>query len=123
MGLENLHRDSTTSPGSLSQCSISLTVSKMFLVLVALRRKEETILPVHPVTAIIWDPIWDGIQNTAQVIQIETDRELFLHLDCHKSMGPDEFHPRVLRELAAVLAEAPSAIHQRSWLSGEVPED
>jgi len=91
----------------------------MFLVLVALRRKEETILPVHPVTAIIWDPIWDGIQNTAQVIQIETDRELFLHLDCHKSMGPNELHCRVLRELSSYFLQSIKC----SWLSGEAPED
>ena len=67
--------------------------------------------------------VWDDMQNTTPVIHVERVRELLFRLDCHKSMGPDEFHPRVLRELAAVLAEAPSAIHQRSWLSGEVPED
>ena len=38
-------------------------------------------------------------------------------------MGPDRLHPRVLRELAEVIAELLSAIYQRSWLSGEVPED
>lgn len=30
---------------------------------------------------------------------------LLLHLYCHKSMGPDRLHPRVLRELAGVIAE------------------
>jgi len=37
-------------------------------------------------------------------------------------MGPDGLHPRVLRELAEVIAELLSAIYQHSWLSGEVPE-
>jgi len=55
------------------------------------------------------------------VIQVETVSELLLHLDCHKSMGLDMLHPRVLREL--VIAEPPSTIYQCSWLSGEVPED
>jgi len=30
-------------------------------------------------------------------IQEETLRDLLLQQDCHKSMGPDEIHPRVLR--------------------------
>ena len=38
-------------------------------------------------------------------------------------MGLDGLYPRVLRELAGVIAELLSAIYQCSWLSGEVPED
>ena len=38
-------------------------------------------------------------------------------------MGPGEIHPRVLRELAEVIAEPLSIIYQRSLLAGEVPED
>ena len=67
--------------------------------------------------------VWDAVQDTPPVIQVETVRELLLHLDCHKSMGTDRLHPRVLRELAGVIAELLSAIYQCSWLSGEVPED
>ncbi|NWY07922.1 ELMO2 protein, partial [Nothoprocta ornata] len=44
-------------------------------------------------------------------------------LDTHKSMGPDGMHPRVLRELADVLAEPLTIIFGRSWRTGEVPED
>ena len=65
--------------------------------------------------------VWDGMQNTPLVIQVETVRELLLHVDCHKSMGPDRLHPRVLRELAEVIANLLSAIYQCSWLSEEVP--
>ncbi|XP_064032402.1 uncharacterized protein LOC135192945 [Pogoniulus pusillus] len=53
----------------------------------------------------------------------EAVRDLLRHLDPHKSMGPDEIHPRVLRELAAELAKPLSIIYQQSWLTGEVPED
>ena len=67
--------------------------------------------------------VWDAMQNTPPVIQVGTVRELLLHLDCHKSMGPDGLHPWVLRALAGVISEPLSAICQRSWLSGEVPED
>ena len=67
--------------------------------------------------------VWEATQNTPLVIQVETVRELLLHLDCHKSMGTDRLHPRVLRELEGVIAEPLSAIYECSWLCGEVPED
>uniref|UniRef100_A0A8C2U1Q5 Reverse transcriptase domain-containing protein n=1 Tax=Coturnix japonica TaxID=93934 RepID=A0A8C2U1Q5_COTJA len=38
-------------------------------------------------------------------------------------MGPSGVHPRVLRELAEVIAEPLSIIFERSWRMGEVPED
>jgi len=64
-----------------------------------------------------------GEQTKPPTIQEETVRDLLLQLDCHTSMGPDEIHPRVLRELAEVIAEPLSIIYQRSLLTGEVPED
>lgn len=65
----------------------------------------------------------DSGRESPPVIQEETVRDLLLHLECHKSMGPDRLHPRVLRELAEVIAKPLSTIYQHSWLSGEVPED
>jgi len=50
-------------------------------------------------------------------------RDHLSDLDAHKSMGPDGVHPRVLRELAGVVAEPLSIIFERSWRTGEVPED
>jgi len=44
-------------------------------------------------------------------------------LDNHKSLGPDGMHPWVLRELADFVAEPLSIIFERSWRTGEVPED
>ncbi|CAM4611583.1 unnamed protein product [Caretta caretta] len=44
-------------------------------------------------------------------------------LDEHKSMGPDALHPRVLKELADVIAEPLAIIFENSWRSGEVPDD
>ncbi|KAK4816576.1 hypothetical protein QYF61_017966 [Mycteria americana] len=62
-------------------------------------------------------------QGWSPIIQGEMVSDLLHHLDTHKSMGPNEIHLRVLKELAEVLTKPLSIIYQQSWLTGEVAAD
>jgi len=57
------------------------------------------------------------------LVEEDRVRDRLGDLDAHKSMGPNGMHPRVLRDLADVVAEPLSIIFERSWRTGEVPKD
>ena len=46
-----------------------------------------------------------------------------MQLNICESMGLDDIHPRVLKEMADAVAELFSIVFEKSWLSGEVPSD
>ena len=50
-------------------------------------------------------------------------KEHLISLNEFKSPGPDELHPRVIKELAEELSGPLSIIFAESWKTGEVPDD
>ena len=57
------------------------------------------------------------------MVEEDQVREHLAKCNVHKSMGPDGMHPGVLMELADIIAMPFSIIFERSWRTGEVPED
>jgi len=57
------------------------------------------------------------------VVKEDCVRDHLSNLDIHKSLGFDSMHPRVLRELVDFIAEPLSNIFQKTWRTGEVPEN
>jgi len=56
------------------------------------------------------------------LVEEDCARDHFSNLDARESMGPNGMHPRVLRELADVIAGPLSIIFERSCRTGEVPK-
>jgi len=56
-------------------------------------------------------------------VDTEIIRNQLYQLNVNRSKGPDEIHPRVLKDLADVMAEPLLITCQRSCESGKVPAD
>ena len=53
----------------------------------------------------------------------ETVHKLILKLDGNKSFGPDEIHPKMLRELADDISEPLTLVMNETLLTGAIPEE
>ncbi|CAM4644907.1 unnamed protein product [Lepidochelys kempii] len=72
-------------------------------------------------TTALGSTAWGG--GDQPPVEKEVVRDYLEKLDEHKSMGPDVLHPRVLKELAVVIAEPLAIIFENSWQLGEVPDN
>ncbi|KAG9460231.1 hypothetical protein GDO78_023171 [Eleutherodactylus coqui] len=64
-----------------------------------------------------------GIKECRLSVSREMVRENLANLHEFKSQGPDELHPRILKEAAEEIAEPLVIIFENSWRIGEAPED
>uniref|UniRef100_A0A670KF32 Reverse transcriptase domain-containing protein n=1 Tax=Podarcis muralis TaxID=64176 RepID=A0A670KF32_PODMU len=65
----------------------------------------------------------DSAEETQPRITKEIVQEYLASLDVFKYPGPDELHPRVLKEVADVISEPLAVLFENSWRTGEVPAD
>uniref|UniRef100_A0A803SNX3 Reverse transcriptase domain-containing protein n=1 Tax=Anolis carolinensis TaxID=28377 RepID=A0A803SNX3_ANOCA len=65
----------------------------------------------------------EGLGEIQPQIGKQVVQEHLASLNEFKSPGPDQLHPRVLKELAEVISEPLAIIFESSWRTGEVPAD
>ncbi|KAF7247351.1 hypothetical protein EYD10_06815 [Varanus komodoensis] len=69
----------------------------------------------------------EEVQAESERWQPKTDTQMVKEylggINTFKSPGPDEFHPRVIKELVEEFSEPLAIIFDKSWKTGEVPDN
>ena len=64
----------------------------------------------------------DSLNSTLNITEVMVKKEL-LNLNVYKSIGPDGLHPRLLKELAALLAEPIALVFNKTITDGILPQN
>ncbi|GAB0209533.1 mitochondrial enolase superfamily member 1 [Grus japonensis] len=86
-----------------------------------LERVQRRATKLDSQTLEVGEKVWR--KEDLPLVEEDRVRDRLGKLNIHKSMGPDGMYPQVLKELADVIARPLSIIFERSWRTGEVPED
>ncbi|XP_073532526.1 uncharacterized protein [Phyllobates terribilis] len=120
----SLSTDEQSSAGNLDACH-ALDVPSMSQVQTRPTHKKKRTIPFQKenVTSTDLHCPFKGIEQSKLSVNREIVREYLANINEFKSPGPDELHPRVLKEIVEEILEPLSIIFENSWRTGEVPED
>ena len=80
-------------------------------------QEPDSEIPTLPARTLVTNPL-DSISITEEKVLKKLN-----NLDPSKSAGPDEIHPRILKETASAIAPALTILYNKQLKHHEIPED